>query len=87
MKVFHPSVNHKAQHAVAASVVSIRPLRLTRTFVETGDERCPIAGIWMRLTEAEPPIDEPESTRPAMRRLLLWRAIHPPVTAVWYSAA
>jgi len=87
MKVIRSTVNHKAQLTVATAIASTLPLRLTRTFVETGDERCPIAGIWMRLAEAAPTSDEPESARPAMRKLLPWRAIHPPVIAVWYSAA
>ncbi len=43
---------------------------LTRTFVETGDERCPIAGIWSRL-ENDATADESELTRPAAERLLL----------------
>ena len=48
-------------------------MHLTRTFVETGDERCPIAGIWSRL-ENDAIDDDSELTRPAMWRLLLWRA-------------
>jgi len=61
-----------------------RPIRLTRNFVETGDERCPIAGIWSRL-ECDPIADDPESTRPAMRRLGPWRAVHLPLTLPRYS--
>ena len=48
-------------------------VHLTRTFVETGDERCPIAGIWSRL-ENDATADESELTRPAAWRLLPWRA-------------
>ena len=48
-------------------------MHLTRTFVETGDERCPIAGIWSRL-ESDATADESELARPVMRRLLRWRA-------------
>jgi hypothetical protein len=48
-------------------------MHLTRTFVETGDERCPIAGIWSRL-EGDATADDSELTRPALRRLLLGRA-------------
>ena len=46
---------------------------LTRTFVETGDERCPIAGIWSRI-ESDATADDSELMRPVMRRLLSWRA-------------
>lgn len=48
-------------------------MHLTRTFVETGDERCPIAGIWSRL-EDDATADDSELARPAQRRLLLGRA-------------
>jgi len=48
-------------------------MHLTRTFVETGDERCPIAGIWSRL-ENDATADDSELTRPASWRLLPWRA-------------
>ena len=48
-------------------------VHLTRTFVETGDERCPIAGIWSRL-ENDATADDGELTRSASWRLLPWRA-------------
>ena len=48
-------------------------MHLTRTFVETGDERCPIAGIWSPL-ENDATDDDGELARPAMGRLLRWRA-------------
>ena len=48
-------------------------MHLTRTFVETGDERCPIAGIWSRL-ENDAAVDDSELSRPAAWRLLPWRA-------------
>lgn len=51
-------------------------MHLVRTFVETGDERCPIAGIWSRL-ENDANADDSELTRPAMRRFLPWRAFLP----------
>ena len=66
---------------------SIDSVQLTRTFVETGDERCPIAGIWSRLTDSNPLADDPEIAMPAMRRLLLWRAFHPLLTTFRYSTA
>ena len=66
---------------------SINSVHLTRTFVETGDERCPIAGIWSRLTDGNPLADDPEIAMPAMRRLLPWRAFHPLLTTFRYSIA
>lgn len=51
---------------------------LVRTFVETGDERCPIAGIWSRL-DTDVATEDPELPLPAMRRLLPWRAFLPRV--------
>lgn len=66
---------------------SINSARLIRTFVETGDERCPIAGIWSRLADDNPLTDDPEITMPAMRKLLLWRAFHPLMTTFRYSIA
>ncbi|MGA7155580.1 MAG: hypothetical protein WBY53_01965 [Acidobacteriaceae bacterium] len=46
---------------------------LTRHFVLTGDERCPIAGIWSCIdTNAQP---DPSLAWPAMGTPL-WRAIH-----------
>ncbi|MGA8940910.1 MAG: hypothetical protein WB439_17230 [Acidobacteriaceae bacterium] len=58
---------------------------LTRHFVLTGDERCPIAGIWSRIdTTAQPDqLDEPSLTRPAMAAAL-WRAIHLFFTSLHY---
>jgi hypothetical protein len=50
--------------------------RLTRVFVQTGDERCPIAGIWLSLTETGPVSDEPSLIRPVLEYLLPWRAHH-----------
>jgi hypothetical protein len=63
-----------------------RPILLTRTFVETGDERCPIAGIWSRI-DCDPIADDPELARPAMLRLLSWRAFHTLLTIHRYSLA
>jgi hypothetical protein len=48
-------------------------MHLTRTFVETGDERCPIAGIWSQL-ENDATADDSELARPAVWSLLRWRA-------------
>ena len=61
-------------------------MHLVRTFVETGDERCPIAGIWSRL-ENDAPADDSELTRPAMRRFLPWRALLPEFRFAVYSSS
>jgi hypothetical protein len=53
-----------------------RPV-LTRTFVETGDKRCPIAGIWSCISNIHTADDEPEITLPAIGSLLSWRAFLP----------
>jgi len=45
---------------------SINSAHLTRTFVETGDERCPIAGIWSRLADSNSLTDDPEIAMPVM---------------------
>jgi hypothetical protein len=59
-------------------------LHLTRTFVETGDERCPIAGIWSRL-ESDGPAEEAELARPAVLELLLRRVFAAgPVSSTTY---
>jgi len=54
---------------------------LTRTFIETGDERCPLAGIWSQLPEMNTALDdEPGLPRPAWGVLLdgvfPWRAFY-----------
>jgi len=57
-----------------------RRMSLTRAFVETGDERCPLAGIWSRLPEMDAAADdEPGLTWPVRGMLLFgalpWRAV------------
>jgi hypothetical protein len=66
--------------------VSIAPCAptLIRRFVETADERCPLAGIWMPIQASDACTDDPELFWPAMRRLLSWRAIHPALTNLIY---
>lgn len=44
--------------------------QLVRTYVETGDPRCPLAGIWMQLDESGTVGDEPELHRPILGALL-----------------
>ncbi len=67
-----------------------RIFSLTRHFVLTGDERCPIAGIWSRLDTTPPTApqttDDPSLSRPAMGALL-WRAIHSHFTPFSYIPA
>jgi hypothetical protein len=58
-----------------ATIPQFNRLHLVRTFVETGDERCPIAGIWSRM-ENDATADEAELPRPAMWRILWWRAFY-----------
>ena len=69
-------------------------LSLTRAFVETGDERCPLkyCGIWSRLPELDAALDDdPGLTRPARGVFLFgalpWRAIHLRVTGFCYRTA
>jgi hypothetical protein len=61
---------------------------LTRHFVLTGDERCPIAGTWLRLDTSElpAPADDSSLARPAMG-VLPWRAIHRLFTQLHYLPA
>jgi hypothetical protein len=67
-----------------------RTFSLTRHFVLTGDERCPIAGIWSRLEPtpqaAAQATDDPSLTRPA-KGALLWRAVHHLFTPISYLPA
>jgi hypothetical protein len=59
-------------------------MHLARTFVETGDERCPIAGIWSRL-DIDATADDSELTRPAAWRLLRRRAFYSGLFSLSYS--
>jgi hypothetical protein len=68
-RLVRPAENH-------AMLPQFSRMHLVRTFVETGDERCPIAGIWSRL-ENDATADDSELTRPALRRFLHWRAFLP----------
>lgn len=58
---------------VRAMVPKFSRMHLVRTFVETGDERCPIAGIWSRL-DNDATADDGEIGQPAAWRLFPWRA-------------
>lgn len=59
---------------IASIIPANRSLRLVRTFVETGDERCPMAGVWLPIADGDAAVDEPERKRPAIGILLPWRA-------------
>jgi hypothetical protein len=65
------------------------PRGLTRSFVETGDERCPMAGIWSCTgpTDAAAADDDTELATPATWMLLQWRAFHCHLTWRRYSIA
>jgi len=76
MTPFFSALRRKSE-SVAAPSQRTRPLSLHRAFVETGDERCPIAGIWSRIPTGDQALDEPEIARPAMGTLLPWWASHP----------
>ena len=69
----------------ASTVNPANALRLSRTFVETGEEHCPIAGIWLRLAENDAAADDPHLARPAMRNSFCWRAFHFGLTTLRYS--
>jgi hypothetical protein len=72
MKTFFKSLKNEVQRSVPQST---HPLTLTRAFVETGDERCPLAGIWSRLPELDAAADdEPGLTWP-VRGVLLFKAL------------
>jgi hypothetical protein len=72
MNIFY-SIRNKAKLLASASPVSIpaTQVALHRVFVETGEERCPLAGIWSRLTDVDPVADEPEIRWPAVSKLIL----------------
>ena len=59
-----------------------RTPEITRTFVETGDERCPIAGIWSRLPSTDAAPDEPEIAQPTMGMLFSRWALHLPCISI-----
>jgi len=88
MKTLFKSFQRNTQQAVPVS----NRICLTRAFVETGDERCPLAGIWSRLPEMDSAVDdEPVLAQPAwgviLSRVLPWRAFHFRVTGFCYRTA
>jgi len=75
MKTLFTNFKTDAQQAVPMNSRT----SLTRAFVETGDERCPLAGVWSRLPEMDAALDdEPGLTWPARGVFLFgalpWRA-------------
>lgn len=71
------NLNNRWVRAVETAVIipQFSRMHLSRSFVETGDERCPIAGVWSRL-DNDATADESELNRPAMGKILLWRAFY-----------
>ena len=54
------------------STVNRSRKEIARRWVETGDERCPLAGVWFALPDlVTDPDDEPDLARPAFSLLLL----------------
>jgi len=88
MKNFFKSFQSDAQQAVPVN----KRLSLIRSFVETGDERCPLAGIWSRLSEMDSLADdEPGLARPVRGVFLFgapaWRAFYFLITVFCYRTA
>ena len=50
-------------------------ISLTRNFVETGDERCPLAGIWSRLPELDAAVDDEPGLIWPVRGVFLFAAL------------
>lgn len=73
MNILFP-YSHRKTERVVSQFRTGQPVHLTRAFVETGDERCPIAGIWSRLIESDQQADDPELRQPAMGSFHSWRA-------------
>ena len=47
-------------------------VEISRRWVETGDERCPLACVWFALPEIADQDDESESARPAFSWFRSW---------------
>jgi hypothetical protein len=82
LNLFFSRTNRQHLLQPAAATFAVNTPALLRAFVETGDERCPLAGIWSRLPLSDQPLsdqpaDEPHLAQPAIRWTLLpWRAFH-----------
>ena len=72
MKNFFKSFKTDSQRAVLPNANRIS---LTRSFVETGDERCPLAGIWSRLPEMDATVDDDPGLAWPAHGVLLSRAL------------
>ena len=87
MRIFL-TTSYRTPEGRTGSAKTLRHPNLTRSFVETGDERCPLAGIWSSLPGLNDSLsEEGEIALPAMRKLLPWRALHSPLTSLSYIAA
>jgi len=74
--------NRRLTENRSANLPEFTPRNLTRRFVETGDERCPMAGIWICLDPADSPDDDAELAWPAPWMLRGWRAFHLAIPAL-----
>jgi hypothetical protein len=84
MNLFRPSSRRQVPLSDSATRTTNHK-RLTRNFIETGDERCPLAGIWSCLTEDDALVEDPELIWPATWMLLPWRALYFSATQLRYS--
>jgi hypothetical protein len=75
--VLNLKVFNRPTQQVTENAGNSKAFALTRRFILTGDERCPIAGIWSRLDTSVPAdsTDEPCLAKPA-KGISPWRAIH-----------
>ena len=86
--VFNFKVLNRTHKQVTENAGNNKAFALTRRFILTGDERCPIAGIWSRLDTSAlaDSTDEPSLTRPA-KGISPWWAIHLLFTSLRYLPA
>ena len=86
--VLNLKVLNRTTTQVTENAGNNKAFALTRRFILTGDERCPIAGIWSRLDTSVPAdsTDEPCLPKPATG-IFSWRAIHLLFTSLRYLPA
>ena len=71
MKTFFKTFKNDAGQAIPQT----NRVSLTRSFVETGDERCPLAGIWSRLPELDAAVDDEPGLIWPVRGVFLFAAL------------
>jgi hypothetical protein len=70
---------HKAPQNAPISARFANASRLSRQWVQTGDQRCPLACAWFALGDlADTQSDEPPLWWPALKRFLNFSAGHLP---------